>query len=386
MIHRLFAALSLALVPGMLSAAPPATRGIAALRDPVRLVEAGRDLEARGQFSQAMGFYDQALSVDPANVPALTAAGANALRRGDGAEAFAYYTALTRILPQEGGTWLGLGAALVLRLQPEEALAALAEADKRGAAPAKVASQRGVAHDLAGDHRAAQVAYGSALAAEPGNVEAARRLALSLAVTGARPAALQVMRRFESDQANAVALRQTLAMIYALTGDPGTADEIAATILPREEAKAMSAFFRALPPLSTRDKTIAALFGRLPGAQAAAMNGGRAIEPPSPPPPPEPKRVTMTAPAPERLWIQLASVSDPARLHEAWAEIAKAGGPDLRNPKTADGPKGHRLLIGPYASRAAANEAVVRLKARGVSTFPVTTAKGTLVNDVEPAR
>lgn len=378
---------TLALIAALTLGAAPAPRGESALRDPVRLVQAGRDLEARGQLAQAIGFYDRALSLDPANGAALIAAGENSLRRGDGPDAFSYYTALTRARPSSGDAWLGVAAALVLRLKPQDALNALAKAEALGASTLRIGPQRGLAYDLLGDFRSAQVAYAGALAMDPANVETARRLALSLAVSGSRPAALQVMRRFEQDQAMSVPLRQTLALIYALTGDPDMADEIARSILPGAEARQMSAFFAALPALSPHDKTIAALFGRLPGATPPSETRARAvIDPPPAPPVPQPMP-THIALAPERLWVQLANVSDPARVGEAWAAIAKAGQgePDLHDPKSTAGPAGTRLLIGPFADRAAMNAAVARLKGRGISSFPVTTLKGADVNDVTGA-
>ena len=369
----------------LLLAAAPTPRGVPALHDPARLVEAGREMEARGQAAQAMGFYDQALAIDPANVVALTAAARNAIARGDGDDALTYYAQLSKVAPSSADAWLGLAMAQVLRMQPAEALPALARAEDLGAGRAPVGSQRGLAYDLLGDFRSAQVAYAGALAAAPGSIEIGRRLALSLAVSGGRPAALQVLRRFEGDPTLSVPLRQTMAMVYALTGDPDTADEIARSVLPADQAKQMSGFFAALPTLAPHDKTIAALFGRLPGG-AAPETSARSIAEVAPAPAlaPVPKHVTVatSVAAPERLWLQVANVPDASKLGETWADLAKAGGPDLRAPKTSASLRGSRLLIGPYASRAEMNAAVGRLRARGVPSFPVTTPAGTDVTDV----
>lgn len=359
------------------AAMAPAPRGVSALRDPARLVEMGREAEARDP-RQAATFYDLALSADGTNIPALSAAGGLALRRGDGPAAFAYYTALTRIAPGNAGAHFGLGAALILRLQPAEALGALAMAERLGAPISRIGSQRGLAYDLLGEFRSAQVAYAGALAAEPTNLEIGRRLALSLAVSGSRPAALQVLRRFESVEAEAVPLRQTMALVYALTGDAPMADEIAASILPAAQARQMSAFFAALPALNPRDKVMAAMFGRLPDGQAPVVAASRAVADVTP---------TPTPPAPQRLWVQVANVSDPGALAAQWASIVRSGkgASDLRNPRTAQMATGNKLLVGPFASRSAANDAVLRLKQRGVASFPVTTPRGQQVTDLDGA-
>lgn len=365
--------------------------GLSALSDPAKLVAMGRQFEKRGDLVQAMTFYDHALSVDPKNGPALLAAGENALRRNDGQAAFTYFSALAAADPKSAAAQLGLGASLVMRQQPLQGLAALRRAAELGAPVAKVAAQRGLAYDLSGDPRSAQIAYAEALAFEPNNIETAQRMAVSLAISGGRAAALQLMRRFGADDANSVEVRRTLALIYAVTGDLDTANEIAASILSPEDAKLLAGFFAELPGLSPHDKLMAAHFGRLPAQRQSptrppvAAADQPAIAAAAPRPAPSPQLPPAAQPLPlaqlrasPRVWVQLSSNRDRAMLGPGWARLQGLGKGlvDGQRPYVQRVGGTSRLLIGPFPNFAQAKSAAARLKARGIPSLPITTPAG----------
>lgn len=382
-----------------------AASGLSALRDPTKLVAMGKQLEERGDLVQAMTFYDHALTVDPRNPAALAAAGENSLRRNDGQLAFDFYSKLAASDPKSATAQLGLGASLVMRQQPLQGLAALRRAAELGAPVAKVAAQRGLAYDLSGDSRSAQIAYAEALAFEPNNIETAQRMAVSLAISGSRAASLQLMQRFGANDTNSLELRRTLALIYAVTGDLATANEIAASILSAEDARVLAGFFAQLSGLSRHDKLMAAHFGRLPGsktppAPTPASAKRAAVQPaqtpalaapasgPSAPPkpvavPPQPLPVAKPLPlaqlrASPRVWVQLSSNRDRAMLAPGWARIRWLGRGlvDGQVPHVQRAGGTNRLLIGPFANIAQARSAVARLKARRISALPITTPAG----------
>ena len=109
--------------------------------------------------------------------------------------------------------------------RPEQALILFAEAVQRGAPEAELAGDRGLAYDMVGDPRRAQQDYALALR-HHNDPEVERRLALSLAISGQRDAALRVidaqLRRRDR------AAWRTQAFVLALTGDPAGADDTGA--------------------------------------------------------------------------------------------------------------------------------------------------------------
>src|SRR3546814_1665112 len=78
-----------------------------------------------------------------------------------------------------------MAAAQVRSRRPNEALLLFAEAQRAGAAMELVAADHGLAHDLVGNNAEAQANYRLALARRSDD-EVARRLAVSLAISGDR--------------------------------------------------------------------------------------------------------------------------------------------------------------------------------------------------------
>ena len=383
--HLVVALAVLALMPGPADAArqrvraKPAGAEILALKDPARLVGLGKAMAERGSFANAFSFYNRALELDPRHAPALAAAGDLALQKGDGPLAFGYFAAWASQDPNSPDAFLGMGISLNLRLLPDEALPVLQRAMVLGAPAGGVAEQWGVALDLLGRQRDAQIAYGEALQALPNDRQATRNLALSLAISGDGAAAIHLLQRYV-DEADTADIRRTLAFVKALTGDFQGAVEIAGKSFSAAEAKTLSTIFQRLPDLSNRDKAAAALFGRLPANAAAARADPETIlELPGQPALVDDGGLTAERAASQpRTWVQLASSANRPALVNAWRAMQRDTG------KLLDGlavfvettSRTNRLIVGPFGDEAAAQDLVAQLGQRKIKAVLNRTGTG----------
>ena len=359
--------------------AKPAGAEILALKDPARLVGLGNAMAERGSFANAFSFYNRALELDPRHAPALAAAGDLALQKGDGPLAFGYFAAWAAQDPNSPDAFLGMGVSLNLRLLPDEALPVLQRAMVLGAPAGGVAEQWGVALDLLGRQRDAQIAYGEALQALPNDRQATRNLALSLAISGDGAAAIHLLQRYV-DEADAADIRRTLAFVRALSGDLQGAIEIAGRSFSAAEAKTLSTIFARLPELSNRDKAAAALFGRLPANAAAAKADPEAIlELPGQPAPIDDGGLTAERAASQpRTWVQLASSANRPALVNTWRAMQRDAG------KLLDGlsvfvevaSRTNRLIVGPFGEESVAQDLVTQLGKRKIKAVVNRTKTG----------
>lgn len=352
--------------------AKPAGAEVMALKDPARLVGLGNAMVERGSFANAFGFFNRALELDPRYAPALSAAGDLALRQGDGPLAFGYFAAWASQDPNSADAFLGMGISLNLRQQPDEALPVLQRAMALGAARGGVAEQWGVALDLLGRQRDAQIAYGEALQTLPNDRQATRNLALSLAISGDGAAALQLLQQY-ADDADSSDIRRTLAFVKALTGDLQGAVEIAGKSFPAAEARALTAIYSRLPDLSNRDKAAAVLFGRLPANAAAARADPETIlELPGLAPGPEDAGLTPDlARSQARTWVQLASSPDRPGLAIVWRNIQREAGPLVDGlavfvERTS---RSNRLIVGPFGDPKAAQALISQLAPHNIKAI-----------------
>jgi Flp pilus assembly protein TadD len=88
---------------------------------------------------------------------------------------------------------------------------------------------------------------------------------------------------------------------------------------------------------------------------------------------------------PERYWVQIASGAYKPDLDKEWDKQKKAHGKLLagKSPWTTPYKATNRLLIGPFASKAAAQDYVNQARAGGLSCFPVTTSAGQKVERID---
>ncbi len=88
---------------------------------------------------------------------------------------------------------------------------------------------------------------------------------------------------------------------------------------------------------------------------------------------------------PERYWVQIASGAYKPDLDKEWDKQKKAHAKLLsgRSPWTTPYKATNRLLIGPFASKGAAQDYVNEARAAGLSCFPVTTSAGQKVERID---
>lgn len=210
----------------------------------------------------ALGRYLRVITANPRNLDALTGAGRAALQVGDAQAAIGFYARAEQISPRNGRVKAGLGSALVLLNQEQAALRYFDDATNLGIAEADIASDRGLAHDLRGSSKRAQRDYAIALK-RGADDETTRRMALSMAITGERDAALALLDPLLRRQDTAA--WRARAFILAMTGDTAGANRAAESVMPASLAAGFAPFFRKLPSLRPGEKAAAVHFGLFPG-------------------------------------------------------------------------------------------------------------------------
>ena len=211
------------------------------------------------------------LAQNPNSVSALNGAGQASLDMGDAEAALNFFARATEAAPADARGKAGMGSALVHLGRPREAMPLFAEAERLGGPEAAFAADRGLAYDALGDPRRAQADYALALGRED-DPEVRRRMALSLAISGQREAALRVIDN--QLRAHDRAAWRTQAFILALTGDPEGASQTARNVMPGGAAE-MAPFFARLASLSAAQKAMAVHFGQFPSDGRAAASAGR---------------------------------------------------------------------------------------------------------------
>jgi hypothetical protein len=140
-----------------------------------------------------------------------------------------------------------------------------ARAQQLGATAAMIGTDRGLAYDLLGRHADAQADYRAALAGTDGD-EARRRLALSLAITGDKAAAIAMLGPLVGrGDAGAARCR---ALVLALVGDLVGARRSLDAAMPGSSAQ-MSLFLAKLPGLRSDQKAAAVNLGIFPDTGVA---------------------------------------------------------------------------------------------------------------------
>jgi len=334
----------------------------------------------------------RALASDPKDFGSLIAAGKAALQIGDAEAAGGFFARADEVNPRSPWPQAGMGAVSVANGQPQAAMPYFTRALQLGATAATIGADRGLAYDLMGMQPQAQADYRAALSGSDG-VEARRRLALSLAISGDRNGALQTLAPLAATGDSATT--RLRAFILALTGDSNGALAATNAAMPGSGAS-VAPFLQRLAALQPGQKAAAVNLGIFPDANAPVLasnaaapvytsysapssQGDRlasidallkdpapASQRPAQPVQVAPRQVTQvsysvpvtrqqtvrTRPAPvaRRVWLQLASGSNPAEFADQFRRI-KSRGEDM-----FDGIQGYvakasdrsRLVIGPF--------------------------------------
>ena len=214
------------------------------------------------------------LDSNPRDVDALILAGKASLELGDIDAAIGFFGRAEELSPDNARVKAGTAAAYVRVQRPVEALRLFEEAERARVSPASVAGDKGLAHDLVGNNREAQLAYRRSISYEE-NAEIRRRMALSYAIAGDREA-------FEStllpllEQRDFGAYR-TRSFGLAILGQPDEAVAIADAVMPKDMAERVEPYLRYMRRLTPAQQAAAANLGIFPRAAAIGRDDPRIV-------------------------------------------------------------------------------------------------------------
>jgi tetratricopeptide (TPR) repeat protein len=242
-------------LPAVLVAAPAAAQEVTA-REVVQPLPSGE--------VQRLNRALMDLAKRPKSLAALVEAGDASLALDDLDAAMGFYGRADDLDPANAQVKLGIAAVYLRSGRPVEALEAFAAAEAAGAKPPEFARDRGLAHDLVGNHEAARSAYETALKAAPDDHETTRRLALSHAIVGNRSGFEDTLRPL-LDQRDYAAFR-TRAFGLAILGDQARAAAIVDAVMPRDLAGRITPYLAFMPRLTATQQAAAANLGIFPRA------------------------------------------------------------------------------------------------------------------------
>ena len=376
----------------------------------------------------ALDRHIRVLARSPKDFLALIGAGRAALELGDTHAAVGFFGRADEAFPSSPLPQAGMGAAMVSDGDAYGAMRYFDRARQLGATPVMIGVDRGLAYDLMGRHSDAQSDYRAALAGRDAD-EARRRLALSLAISGDKAGAIETLAPLAARGDRAAT--RARALVLALSGDLDGARRSLDSVMPGSSVR-MAPFFAKLPSLRSDQKAAAVNLGIFPntgqpsysyvapprvtapvqtqpvGSQPGAsvagampMSGDRLatidelLRPnvsaaPSRPTqiasiPPQSRRPpdssTMSSPARPRVWVQLASGSNPDALPDQFRRMKS------RHRELFEGISGYvaessdrsRLLIGPFRSVTDANIFVEDLASVRVDAFSWTSPPGQMI-------
>lgn len=216
-----------------------------------------------GAGSQKLNDALARLGRNPRDAAALIDAGDAALALGDFAAAVGFYRRADELSPNSPRIKAGMASALLFTGDPVAAIRGFAEAERAGARPQSIASDRGLAYDLVGDNATAQ-SYYRTVPGGSGNDELRMRLAISQAIGGDLEAAEQTLMPLLHKQDKPG--WRVRAFTLAIAGETKEAVDLVNRILPAQLAQNMGPYLRYMPRLTKAQQAAAANLGKFPRA------------------------------------------------------------------------------------------------------------------------
>lgn len=229
-----------------------------AARSPETLMRLGAFAEVTGDLETAARFYGRAHEVAPENPEPLIRLGTLLSAAGAHGQAAQAFRTLQALQPNNREVARALGNALIASGRPEAAVAVLGDA-LRVRADALVLSGLGVAYDMMGRHDDAQASYGEALFLTPDDPDIRTNLALSHALAGNYPLAIEIIGAVTAEIESTRRHRQALALVLGLADRPDEAAEAAGRDLDASGVDQAMRYYeqlRALPSSGDRARAI----------------------------------------------------------------------------------------------------------------------------------
>jgi Flp pilus assembly protein TadD len=225
------------------------------------LMRIGAAAQSGGDLPNALGVYRRAAELAPQDPVPLIAAGDVLLQMGNANEAIVSYNAALVRPGDSRAAQVGLARAFLKTGKPQLALTPLSKAMEASPEDPKLLLLLGVTNDLAGSHLEAQAYYRDGLVRAPGDPGLTVDLALSLAISGNYPQAISVLQPLAMSPAGTAQERQTLALIYGLSGNTREAARLGRIDLDDASVEQNLAYYQSLRELSPEARTQAILSG-----------------------------------------------------------------------------------------------------------------------------
>jgi Flp pilus assembly protein TadD len=181
----------------------------------LRLARASR---AADDLTSAISLYRQAASIKPVDPALMVELGDTLLEAKAYDDAIDVYSQIEANATVRTSALIGLAKAEIALAEPAKALKNLDLAQGSQPKDPRVLINRGVALDLLERHADAQACYRAVLATTPRHLSARNNLALSLALSGQFPEALDIITPMARSPGAPPRIRQNLAVIYGLMG------------------------------------------------------------------------------------------------------------------------------------------------------------------------
>lgn len=205
-----------------------------------------------------------ALAKTPSDRDALIEAGAAAMGVDDLDAAIGFFGRAAEIDPGYPGVAQGLARVYLRSGRAGEALAQFERALAGGVPEREILADKALSLDLVGEQSVAQTAYNRAIALDPANDEARRRLAISHAISGNRAKFEEALRPL-LDQRDTAAQRSR-AFGLAILGDNERAAAIVEQVMPRDLSTRLIPYLAYMPRLTKPQQAAAANLGIFPRA------------------------------------------------------------------------------------------------------------------------
>ena len=234
------------------------------------------------------------LARNATDLNALIAAGTASLELGDIDAAVGFFGRAEALAAGDPRVKAGKAAAYVRTRRPVEALELFQEAEAAGVEIVRLAGDYGLAYDLVGRNREAQIAYRRALGRGPSD-EITRLLALSQAISGDSQGFENTLRPLLAKRD--FAAYRTRAFGLAILDRADDAVAIAEAVMPRAMSRRLEPYLRYMPRLTKPQQAAAANLGVYPSAAQIGRDDPRIAALADPAPPSQPTRKSSPATA-----------------------------------------------------------------------------------------
>ena len=210
------------------------------------LILAAQASAASGDWLAAVQYWGSLLQRDPTSETYARGLGEALRRTGNYGDAVQVLRQGVTQNPESEPLLAELGKALLAAGQRDEAIATLNNAAVMNPSDWSVQSALGVANGMAGRPEVADQHYRQAMAITPNNPLVLNNYALHLAINGQLDEGLAIMETAAASPGATTQIRQNLALLLAIKGDMGRAEQIVRGELSREDADRQMAFLHTL--------------------------------------------------------------------------------------------------------------------------------------------